>query len=69
MNIEISKEDLEILIKMENLIGVNEKKLFGRNKNKKCVVKWFDDDDTIITYDDFISYMNIIENIVRKVGK
>ena len=30
----LKNEDINLLIKMENLIGINEKKIFGRNKNK-----------------------------------
>ena len=47
---------------MENIIDINEKKLFGRNGKKKYVLKWYGDDDTIITYEDFVSVMNIFEN-------
>lgn len=54
----LKNEQINLLIKMENLIGMNAKKLFGKDKTK--VVKF---GETEITFEDFISYMNLIENI------
>ena len=42
----LKNEDINLLIKMENLIGMNEKRLFGKNKDKKCTVNWYDNTTT-----------------------
>lgn len=60
----ISEKDIELLIKMENVIGMSEKKIFGRKRNK--VVKF---GDTKITFDDFISYMNFVEEVITSYNK
>lgn len=65
----LKNDDIDLLIKMENLIGMNEKKLFGKNKDKKCKVKWYDDTKTTIDFDDFISFMNLIERALQDKQK
>lgn len=65
----IKNEDINLLIKMENLIGINEKRLFGKNKDKKYTVKWYDNTETIINFDDFISFMNLIERALQDKQK
>lgn len=65
----LKNEDIELMIKMENLIGMNEKKLFGKNGDKKCIVKWYDDTETIITKDDFLDYMCLVERVIREKKK
>lgn len=60
----VSEQDIELLIKMENVIGMNERKIFGRRKNK--IVKF---GDTKITFDDFISYMNFVEKVITNYHK
>jgi hypothetical protein len=61
----ITNKDLEVLIKMENLIGIKSKELFGKNKDKSVIVKWFDDTETVITVEDFLDYMVVIEKIIE----
>ena len=46
-------EEISLLIKMENLIGTNEKLLFGKNKDKIYMV-----DTTKISYEDFTDFIN-----------
>ena len=60
----VDEKDIELLVKMENVIGMNEKKIFGRKGNK--VVKF---GDTIIRYDDFHSYMNFVERVIVSYQK
>lgn len=61
----LKNEDINLLIKMENLIGINEKKIFGRNKNKKCIVNWYDGTQIIITIQDFADFMALIERALQ----
>lgn len=61
----LKNEDINLLIKMENLIGINEKKIFGRNKNKECIVDWYDGTQTIITIEDFANFMELIERALQ----
>lgn len=61
----LKNEDINLLIKMENLIGINEKKIFGRNKNKECMVDWYDGTQTIITIEDFADFMELIERALQ----
>ncbi len=65
----LKNEDISLLIKMENLIGVNEKRLFGRNKNKKCIVNWYDKTQTIITIEDFADFMALIQRAIEDKQK
>ena len=65
----LKNEDINLLIKMENLIGMNEKRLFGKNKDKKCTVNWYDNTTTTINFDDFISFMNLIERAMKDKQK
>lgn len=65
----LKNEDINLLIKMENLIGMNEKRLFGKNKDKKCIVNWYDNTTTTINFDDFISFMNLIERAMKDKQK
>ena len=50
----INNDDLELMIKMENLIGSNTELLFTDNNYLE------------ITHDDFISYWNLIERLINK---
>lgn len=60
----IKNEDIHLLIKMENLIGMNEKTIFGKKKDKSV---WIDGME--ITFDDFISYINLIDRILNNKKK
>ena len=59
-----NKEKINILIKMENLIMQYSKDIFGENKDKKIEVKWYNGDITTITYDDYMQFNNIIEQLI-----
>lgn len=59
-----SKEKINTLIKMENLIMKHSKEIFGKNKDKVVKVKWFNGDITTITYDDYMQFNNIIEQLI-----
>ena len=65
----LKNEDINLLIKMENLIGMNEKKLFGKNKNKKCTVNWYDNKKKIIDFNDLINFMDLIERALQDKQK
>ena len=57
----IKNKELELMIKMENAIGMNEKKLFGKDKDK--AIKFCDYE---ITHDDFIDYINLIQKLIEQ---
>lgn len=59
-----SKEKINTLIKMENLIMKYSAEIFGINKDKVVKVSWFDGDITKITYDDYMQFNNIIEQLI-----
>ena len=59
-----NKEKINTLIKMENLIMKYSKEIFGVNKDKVVEVSWFNDDITKITYDDYMQFNNIIEQLI-----
>lgn len=61
----LKNKDINLLIKMENLIGINEKRLFGRSKDKKCIVNWYDGTQTIVTREDFADFMALIERAIQ----
>ena len=56
----LKNDDIHLMIKMENIIGLNEKTIFGEDKSKKI---WTDGME--ITFDDFISYINLIDRILN----
>lgn len=62
--IYFNKEKINTLIKMENLIMQYSKDIFGENKDKKIEVKWYNGDITTITYDDYMQFNNIIEQLI-----
>lgn len=59
-----NKEKINTLIKMENLIMKCSKEIFGVNKDKVVEVSWFNGDITKITYDDYMQFNNIIEQLI-----
>lgn len=59
-----SKDKINTLIKMENLIMRYSKIIFGLDKDKIIEIKWFDDDITQISYDDYMKFNNIIEQLI-----
>ena len=60
----LKNEDIHLLIKMENVIGMNEKTIFGKKKDKTI---WIDGME--ITFDDFVSYINLIDRILQNKKK
>lgn len=56
----MTKEKLSVLIKMERLIGANETALFGETKSET---------NNGVTHDDFISFVNIIEDVIQNHEK
>lgn len=60
----IKNNELETMIKIENVIGMFEKQIFGENKDKEVKIKWFDNSETIVTADDFVDYINLVEKII-----
>lgn len=67
----ISKEAIGIMIKMENLIGMNEHYLFGygddkyENQGRNCPPESFGS----IKHEDFTEFMSIIEKAIRDNAK
>ena len=59
-----SKEKINTLIKMENLIMKYSTEIFGINKDKVVEVGWFNGDITKITYEDYMQFNNIIEQLI-----
>ena len=60
----INNDELELMIKIENLVGCNSSLLFPDNEPFK--IKEYDGSYTIITKDDFIDYWNLIERLLNK---
>lgn len=58
----VKNNELDIIIKMENLIESNKDKIFQNNKEIKI-------NDKVITLKDFNSFKNIIENMVQDKQK
>jgi hypothetical protein len=52
------------MIKMENVIGMNEKTIFGEDKTKPIEI-----DGMEITYYDFVDYINLIDRILQNKKK
>ena len=59
-----NKEKINTLIKMENLIMKYSKEIFGVNKDKVVEVSRFNGDVTKITYEDYMQFNNIIEQLI-----
>lgn len=60
----VKNNDIHLMIKMENIIGINSKNIFGENHNKTVAV-----DGMEITYYDFIDYINLIDRILNNKKK
>lgn len=67
----ISKDAIGIMIKMENLIGMNEHYLFGygdnkyENQGRNCPPESFGQ----IKHEDFTEFMSIIEKAIQDTAK
>ena len=59
-----SKEKINTLTKMENLIMKYSTEIFGINKDKVVEVGWVNGDITKITYEDYMQFNNIIEQLI-----
>ena len=59
-----SKEKINTLTKMENLIMKYSTEIFGINKDKVVEVGWFNGDITKITYNDYMQFNDIIEQLI-----
>lgn len=60
----VKNNDIHLMIKMENIIGINSKNIFGENHSKTVAV-----DGMEITYYDFIDYINLIDRILNNKKK
>lgn len=60
----LKNEDIHLMIKMENVIGMNKNHIFGKDGTKVVHV-----DGLEITYHDFIAYLNLIERILENKKK
>ena len=56
----LKNEEIQLLIKMENVIGLHSKEIFGKNKDNVVEVGTY-----TISYEDFISFMNLIEKCIQ----
>ena len=60
----MKNEDIHLMIKMENVIGMNLDTIFGKKHTKTVTV-----DGLEITYYDFIDYINLIDRILNNKKK
>jgi hypothetical protein len=60
----IKNNDIHLMVKMENIIGLNAKTIFGEDKSKTIEI-----DGMEITYYDFIDYINLIDRILNNKKK
>ena len=60
----INNDELDLMIKIENLVGCNLSLLFPDNEPFK--IKEYDGTYTVVTRDDFNAYWNLIERLINK---
>ena len=60
----IKNKDLNTMIKMENVIGMFEKQIWGEHRDRPYKMTIYGSTYDI-THNDFIDYMNLIENILK----
>lgn len=60
----ISNDELELMIKIENLVGCNLSLLFPDDEPFK--MRNFDGTYTIVNKEDFVEYWNLIEKLINK---
>ena len=63
----INNKELELMIKIENLVGCNLSLLFPNDEPFK--MKNFDGTYTILTKEEFNDYWNVIERLINKKKK
>ena len=61
----LKNNEIELLIKMENLIGTHSKIIFGENNDKVHYMKFLDGTEYDISNDDFIEFWNLIEKCIQ----
>lgn len=61
----LKNNEIQLLIKMENLIGTHSKIIFGENNDKVHHMKFFDGTEYDISNDDFIEFWNLIEKCIQ----
>lgn len=62
----LKNSEIELMIKMENIIGKYSKEIFGENKDKIHTIKFYDGTEYTISNDDFIDYWNLIEKCIKE---
>lgn len=60
----INNDELDLMIKIENLVGCNLSLLFPDDEPFK--IKEYDGTYTVVTRDDFNAYWNLIERLINK---
>ena len=65
----ITNKDIEVMIRIENIVGMNEKKLFDDNGNFHYVETYYKDgkkytEPETVTMEDFVDYINIVEKVL-----
>lgn len=63
----INNKELELMIKIENLVGCNLSLLFPNDEPFK--MKNFDGTYTVLTKEEFNDYWNVIERLINKKKK
>lgn len=61
----LKNSDIELLIKMENIIGKYSKVIFGEDGDKIHCMEFYDGTTYNISHDDFIEFWNFIEKCIR----
>ena len=61
----LKNNEIELLIKMENIIGKYSSVIFGENKDKIHHMKFYDGTEYDITNEDFIEFWNFIEKCIQ----
>lgn len=61
----LKNNEIELLIKMENLIGKYSIVIFGEDKDKVHHMKFYDGTEYDISNDDFIDFWNLIERCIQ----
>ena len=60
----INNDEIDLMIKIENLVGCNLSLLFPNDEPFK--MKEYDGTYTVVTRDDFNAYWNLIERLINK---
>lgn len=61
----LKNSEIELMIKMENIIGKYSNEIFGENKDKVHTIKFYDGTEYTISNEDFIDYWNLIEKCIQ----